>query len=118
MTGWRARWTMRLWAVVLVTVSGCASVPVPEYGGAIATSQAQKVELTATPFFPQEEYQCGPAALATVLQSAGIERTPAQLAPEIYLPQRQGSLQFELLAATRRAGVVPYVLREKPDDLL
>ena len=43
-------------------------------------------------------------ALATVLGAAGIGRTPEQLAPQVYLPQRQGSLQVELLGASRRAG--------------
>src|SRR3954465_11999642 len=108
MTAWPARWSMRLLAIVLIGISGCASVPVPEYGHDLPASRAEQAELTAAPFFPQEDYQCGPAALATLLQSAGIDRTPAQLVEQIYLPQRQGSLQLELLGATRRAGAVPY----------
>lgn len=70
------------------------------------------------PFFPQEAYDCGPAALATVLGAAGIHRTPEQLLPQVYLPQRQGSLQVELLGASRRAGAVPYVLAPRAGDLL
>ncbi|HLF24209.1 MAG TPA: hypothetical protein VI565_09840, partial [Burkholderiales bacterium] len=35
------------------------------------------VELNAVAFFPQEEYQCGPAALATALAWAGIDTTPS-----------------------------------------
>src|SRR3954467_3993486 len=98
MTAWPVRWSMRLLAIVLVSISGCASLPVPEYGRELPPSRAEHVELSAAPFFAQQDYQCGPAALATVLQSAGIDRTPAQLVEEIYIPQRQGSLQFELLA--------------------
>lgn len=70
--------------------------------------------LLDVPFFPQEEYQCGPAALATVLVESGIETSPDILTPQIYLPERQGSLQPELLAASRRAGRIPYVIE---DDL-
>jgi tetratricopeptide (TPR) repeat protein len=113
-----ARWSVRLLALVLLVLSGCASIPQPEYGSALPPSRPERVELTAVPFFPQGALQCGPAALATVLQSAGIARTPGQLVEQIYLPQRQGSLQFELLGASRRAGAVPYVLRNQPDDLL
>lgn len=69
-----------------------------------------RVELTATPFFPQDQYQCGPAALATVLAANGAAVTPEELTPQIYLPERQGSLQAEIVAATRRHGRVPYVL--------
>ena len=31
------------------------------------------VDLDGTPFFPQERYQCGPAALATILNESGID---------------------------------------------
>ncbi|OGI47756.1 MAG: hypothetical protein A2151_05570 [Candidatus Muproteobacteria bacterium RBG_16_65_34] len=75
------------------------------------------VELNAVPFFPQEEYQCGPAALATVLGHSGIAVAPEALAPEVYLPERQGSLQVELIAAARRHGRVPYVLRPQIESL-
>jgi hypothetical protein len=76
------------------------------------------VELTDVPFFPQTAYQCGPAALATVLGSAGAHITPEVLASQVYLPERRGSLQFELLAATRRHGYIPYVLEPRLDDVL
>jgi tetratricopeptide (TPR) repeat protein len=107
-----------LLAIVFLGISGCASIPEPEYGRGLPPSRAERAELSSVPFFPQEDDQCGPAALATVLQNAGIARTPGQLAEQVYLPQRQGSLQLELLGATRRAGAVPYVLRKDPDDLL
>lgn len=113
-----ARWRAGLLAIALLALSGCASVPGPEYGRGLPPSRAQQVELAAVPFFPQQEYQCGPAALATVLHAAGLARSPQELVQHVYLPQRQGSLQVELLGASRRAGAVPYVLRTEPDDLL
>lgn len=63
-------------------------------------------ELVATPFFAQERYQCGPAALAMVLQAAGIKASPEQLQPEVYLPAREGSLQVEMLTSARRHGTL------------
>lgn len=66
------------------------------------------IELSDTPFFPQEEYQCGPAALATVLNVAGVAVAPDDLVDQVYLPRQHGSLQVELLAATRRADRIPY----------
>lgn len=97
---------------------GCASVAAPHAGRGLPPSVAGAVELASVPFFPDDEDQCGPAALATVLQSAGIARDPAQLKSQVYLPERRGSLQFELLGAARRAGAIPYVLRPLSDDLL
>ena len=71
---------------------------------------AEALVLGGVPFHPQTEFQCGPAALATILGASGVAATPEALAPQVYLPGRQGSLQVELLAAARRAGRVPYVV--------
>ena len=78
----------------------------------------EKVELTEVPFFPQEEYQCGPAALATALASVGVKVTPQELVPEVYIPERKGSLQIEMLAAARRHGLVSYQLAPRLEDLM
>jgi len=75
------------------------------------------VELTTVPFFPQEAYQCGPAALATVLNVNGVTITPEELSSEVYLPKRKGSLQLELIGATRRQGRIPYVLRPQLESI-
>jgi hypothetical protein len=75
-------------------------------------------ELTEVPFFPQSDYQCGPAALATVMAAAGVKVTPEELVPEVYLPERKGSLQVEMLAAARRHGLVSYQLAPSYVDLL
>jgi tetratricopeptide (TPR) repeat protein len=101
-------------------LAGCVSLPLPKppYGGAQAPGLPERIELADVPFHPQEDYQCGPAALATVLNAAGIARTPQELIAQVYLPQRQGSLQPELFGAARRAGVLPYELRALPNDLL
>ena len=67
-------------------------------------------ELTEVPFFAQSQYQCGPASLAMVMVAAGVQVTPEELVPEVYLPERKGSLQVEMLAAPRRHGLVSYQL--------
>jgi tetratricopeptide (TPR) repeat protein len=70
------------------------------------------------PFHPQEDYQCGPAALAAVLQHAGRDATPEALVAQVYVPGRKGSLQAEMLAATRRHGLVAYELAPRLEALL
>ena len=81
-----------------------------ELRAALPRGLPEKVELTQVPFFPQEEYQCGPAALATALASFGVKVTPEELVPQVYIPERKGSLQVEMLAAARRHGLVSYQL--------
>lgn len=70
------------------------------------------------PFFPQEDYQCGPAALATVLSYSGVGVPPDALVPQVYVPAKQGSLQVEMLAASRRYDRIPYPIRPTLPALL
>ena len=75
-------------------------------------------DLADTPYFPQTEHYCGPAALAMVLNHAGAKVTQPQLINDVYLPGRQGTLQVEMLAAARRHGMVAYVLEPVLGDVL
>jgi tetratricopeptide (TPR) repeat protein len=52
------------------------------------------------------------------LNDAGFAVTPEMLKPEIYLPDRQGSLQVEMMTAARRHGAVAYQLAPVFNDLL
>ncbi len=97
-------------AVIVLSVSGCASV-VSLRGFDASDQLPAAIELADVAFYPQTQNQCGPAALATVLHRAGVERTMYQLEADVYVPQRRGSLPLEMLGAARRAGVVPYVLQ-------
>src|SRR5690606_8791127 len=58
----------------------------------------------SVPFFAQQEYQCGPAALASVLHAADAPVSPDELVSEVWLPERRGSLAMELAAAARARG--------------
>jgi tetratricopeptide (TPR) repeat protein len=95
-------------ATLAVAMTGCAASP-PLADG-LPAGAPRSIELRSTPFFPQEDYQCGPAALATLLAASGVDVAPAALAPEVYLPERRGSLSLELVGAARRHGRMPYVL--------
>lgn len=53
-----------------------------------------------------------------VLGASGVAVTPDELTPQVYLPQRKGSLQVELLSASRRHGRVPYVLQSEVGAVL
>ena len=70
------------------------------------------------PFFAQERYQCGPAALAMALAADGAAVTAEQLMPEVYLPAREGALQAEMLATARRHGRLAVVLPPRLDAVL
>ena len=100
---------------VLFILSGCTTLQ-PDKN--IFDGSSNSLELTDTPFFPQQEYHCGPAALATVLGASTVRVQPDDLVNKIYLPKRKGSLQIELLAATRRYGRIPYPLESNPAHII
>lgn len=95
-------------AALLVGLAGCAASPPLARG--LPPGMPRSLELRGTPFFPQEDYQCGPAALATVLRASGVAIEPAALAPQVFLPGRRGSLQADLIGASRRHGRLAYRL--------
>lgn len=116
---WR-RAGLRALALAALLLGGCASL-VPqtmELRTAWPAGVAQRVELADVPFFAQEDYQCGPAALATALVYSGISIDPAALVEQVWLPARRGSLQLEMLAAPRRHGRVSLRLAPQFADLL
>jgi tetratricopeptide (TPR) repeat protein len=104
----------------LALLSGCASLA-PQTAAlreALPQGLPERAERSDVPFFPQSEYQCGPAALATTLAASGAKVTPEELVPQVYLPERKGSLQVEMLAAARRHGRLSYVLAPSFEALL
>ncbi|RMF86655.1 MAG: hypothetical protein D6736_14605 [Nitrospinota bacterium] len=57
------------------------------------------------PFFPQETDQCGPAALAGVLQYWGLQISPQEIASAIYSPSARGTLTLDMALYARRQGL-------------
>jgi tetratricopeptide (TPR) repeat protein len=106
-----------LWCALL---QGCA-VLVPQTAALRDRWPAalpEVVELTEAPFFPQREYECGPAALATALAYFKVPITADDLVSQVYIPERKGSVQIEMLAAPRRYGMVSYALAPRLEDML
>lgn len=97
----------RLLPALFFLLSGCASIPDAVRELPVMTDT---LEISAVPFYPQEKYQCGPAALTTTLVHSGVDVSLQQIENKVYIPGREGSLQIELLAATRTSGRIPYVV--------
>ena len=103
----------------LLCINGCTSAPQSRHVLAeIPEDLPPVIELSKTPFYPQADYQCGPAALATVLQVHHVDVTPDTLSSQLYIPERKGSLQIEMAVTARRYGMLPYPLSPALSDLL
>ena len=113
--GLAARFIFLLASTVLLSACATREPFIPAHLPAGAQSS---VELAATPFFPQDKYQCGPAALATVLVASNAETTPEALVPVVYLPARKGSLQVEMRAAPRQFGRLSYPLSRHLESVI
>lgn len=109
--GERARRTsLLLLAAWLLLLTGCAAPQWARLQRQVPAGLPLAAEIGQVPFFPQEADQCGPASLAMVAQFAGAQVTPEELRSQVYLPERQGSLQIEMLVAARRQGLVALTL--------
>ncbi|MEZ7198678.1 PA2778 family cysteine peptidase [Pseudodesulfovibrio karagichevae] len=87
--------------------SGCAL-----YGGVMPPSPtgAGLTRVHDVPFYAQEEYQCGPAALAMAMTWSGLRVAPDDLTAEVYTPASHGSIQPDMITAARRHGRMAYVI--------
>jgi tetratricopeptide (TPR) repeat protein len=102
----------------MLLLGGCATPQVAMLDARWPDDIPARVELFQVPFFPQEEFECGPAALAMVAHAAGVRVTAEALVDQVYLPGRQGSLQPEMMAATRRQGLLAYPLKPSIEAVL
>jgi len=107
----KTTWRILFLFCLLVLLSGCAFFqrvsmpPLPENAPA-------GFELDAVPFYPQAQYQCGPATLAMALTWSGLPITPDELKAQVYTPARKGSLQLAMVGATRRHGKIAYEIND------
>ena len=95
---------------LLLGLSACASTPQTLLLARQSIDLPRQVMLEKVAFFPQVKYQCGPAALATVLNYSGVDVLPESLVERVYLPARKGSLQLEMIATARSYGLLSYPL--------
>lgn len=86
---------------ICALLAGCAAPQSRLLRSAPPPLLPSAVEHDQSPFFPREEFQCGPAALATTLNSAGKSATPEELARQVLLPRRAVSLGGPFAAQSR-----------------
>ena len=111
-----ARFAGVLLSAASMMLAGCATTP--QLADATEASLPLRASIEGVPFHAQREYQCGPASLAMMLNSQGVDVTVDTLIPQVFIPEREGSVQPEMLATTRRHGLIPFVLNNTFDALL
>ncbi len=69
------------------------------------------------PFYPQNEYQCGPATLASVMNYHGIDITPEQIVKDIFSKTARGTLTFDMVNFVKNRGLKVDYYSSSLDDL-
>lgn len=98
-----------LWqAGLLITLAACQTPPQTKQLLAAPPDIARQHFITQVPFYPQQEYFCGPTTLSEVAGFYGLQKSPVDIAPNTFTPGLEGTLQIEMVAATRQLGLLAY----------
>ena len=69
------------------------------------------------PFFPQDDYQCGPSSLAAVLTYRGTATTPNVIAAEIFSGSARGTLDLDMVFYAEGKGLKVNRYAGTPEDI-
>lgn len=86
-----------LFCVVILTGFTCCMTSVPA-----TLTYSHSFYVRDVPFYPGEDYQCGPSVLAGVLNNLGYDIVPEDISREIYLRNVKGTLNIDMVSFARR----------------
>ena len=98
-----------LLTIIVIILSACSTVSV--------RFDSNPILLDNIPFYPQEEYQCGPASLASVLNYWGVNVTPDNIAKEIYSESARGTLTIDMIIYVQKKGLNATTYKGSMEDL-
>ncbi len=87
--------------LLLLSLQACAAIG----RGTMPESRHNGI-ISAVPFYAQEAYQCGPAALAGVISYWQIEVEPDDVAKEVYSRSAKGTLNIDMVIYAQHKGLV------------
>ena len=90
----------------------CSCIP---KSGVPVSNNVQYIE--KVPFYPQETYQCGPAALAGVLNYWGVDVAPEEIAENIFSESARGTLNIDMVLYAQSKGLQAKYYRGGIEDI-
>ncbi len=96
-------------AAIHFLLAACSTAPMQPGPGAVIIENV--------PFYPQEDYQCGPASLAGVMNYRGMRITPEEAAKDIYSGSAKGTLSMDMLFYAQNKGLNAVQYAGNWDDL-
>lgn len=90
-------------------LAGCQGTPqTDQLANVTPIGLAREHRIENVPFIAQQQYYCGPTTLAEVFGFYGTPVSADEIAPKIFIPEKEGSLQLEMVTATRQYQYLPY----------
>jgi predicted double-glycine peptidase len=99
-----------LWFLILALILSCTGLSQNR------ESKTARI-IKNVPFYPQETYQCGPAALAGILNYWGSNVSPAEIAGEIYSEKARGTWDVDMAFYAEKKGLKANQYRGSLEDL-
>lgn len=115
---WQASFKSGLLLYFLLVLTACQTPTQTKQLLASPPDIAKQHRILHVPFYPQQEYFCGPTTLSEVATFYGLNKSPIDIAPNTFTPGLQGTLQIEMAAATRQLGLLAYEQRGTLRQLL
>ena len=87
---------------------GCSHMApqVSRYKEALPKDEASAYIIPKVPYFQQEQYHCGPATMAMILNHYGQSKDPSDLVELMYTKKVRGTFQQDMISAARRSGMM------------
>jgi tetratricopeptide (TPR) repeat protein len=98
-------------------LSACAG-RIPDIPATETLNHLSSPVVIDVPFHAQDAYQCGPASLAMMLNHRGTDDSPDALRDRVYIPERRGTLQVEMVSAARERDLLVYPITRNLEALL
>ena len=92
---------------IAATLTALLFLPLPLYG----SGKPILYVIDGVPFYPQLDYYCGPASLASVMNYWGRRVTQEEIGADIYRDDLKGSLSVDLLLYAKKRGFKATVIR-------
>ncbi len=99
----------RLFLLILLALSSCVTASVAPPGTARVIERV--------PFYPQDDYQCGPSSLAAVLNLRGVMVGPAEIASAVYSESARGTLDVDMIFYAEAKGLKAVRYQGSGEDL-